>query len=172
MITGPPGAGKSTVAGRVAARRNPSVLIEGDAFFAFLDQGAIPPWLPEADAQNHVVIDAAAAAAGRYATTYTTVYDGIVGPWFLPTFARSTGLAELHYVILLPDVEQCLHRVATRRGHRFDDEAATRSMHQQFEDSAMAAEYVLRSSSDDPQEVATEVLTRFESGRIAYQPPR
>jgi cytidylate kinase len=35
VITGPPGAGKSTVARVVAHRFEPSVLVEGDAFFAF-----------------------------------------------------------------------------------------------------------------------------------------
>jgi len=46
VITGPPGAGKSTVARLVAGAFSPRVLVEGDAFFAFLDQGAIAPWLP------------------------------------------------------------------------------------------------------------------------------
>lgn len=114
VITGPPGAGKSTVAGMVARRRNPSVLIEGDAFFAFLDQGAIAPWLPESHAQNDVVVRAAAAAAGRFAATYTAIYDGVIGPWFLPTFAEETGLETLHYVILLPSIEECVERVLTR----------------------------------------------------------
>lgn len=47
---GPPGAGKSTVARAVSATFEPSVLVEGDAFFGFLDQGAIEPWLPESRA--------------------------------------------------------------------------------------------------------------------------
>jgi Mrp family chromosome partitioning ATPase len=35
VITGPPGAGKSTMARAVAAAADNSVLVEGDAFFAF-----------------------------------------------------------------------------------------------------------------------------------------
>ena len=46
VVTGPPGAGKSTVAARLVERRSPSALVEGDAFFAFLRRGRIDPWLP------------------------------------------------------------------------------------------------------------------------------
>src|SRR5688572_25926211 len=112
IVTGPPGAGKSTVARLLADRYEPSVLVEGDAFFEFLARGRIEPWLPESNAQNEIVTQAAAACAGAYARGgYITVYDGIVGPWFLPTFAASTGLDRLDYVVLLPTVERCLQGV-------------------------------------------------------------
>lgn len=65
----------------LANRCELSALVEGDAFFGFLAQGAVPPWLPGSNEQNDVVIQAAAAAAGRYASGgYMTVYDGVVGP--------------------------------------------------------------------------------------------
>jgi hypothetical protein len=92
VITGPPGAGKTTVAQSLAQRFERSVLIEGDAFFGFLERGSSEPWTPEADYQNDVVIRAGASAAGQYVNGgYTTVYEGVVGPWFLPTFAAATG---------------------------------------------------------------------------------
>jgi hypothetical protein len=78
--------------------------------------------------QNSVVIDAA-AAAGRFVTGgYTTIYDGVVGPWFLPRFVQSSGLEELDYLILLPSVDRCVQRVAARTGHGFSDADATRKM--------------------------------------------
>src|SRR3954447_1613213 len=82
VVTGPPGVGKSTIAALVADRLPQSALIEGDAFFAFLRQGAIEPWLPESQTQNEIVTEAAAVATGRFARDYATVYDGVMGPWF------------------------------------------------------------------------------------------
>lgn len=170
VITGPPGAGKSTVAALVAKRCDPSVLIEGDAFFGFLDQGALPPWLPESHAQNDVVTRAAAAAAGHFATEYATVFDGVVGPWFLATFARATGLATLRYVILLPPVESCVERVLTREPHGFTDETATRKMHAEFSGASIAERHIFRDPPDAPDKVANEVSARVEAGALTYQP--
>jgi Chromatin associated protein KTI12. len=133
VLTGPPGAGKSTVAHALVARFDRSVLVEGDAFFAFLASGAVKPWLPESQTQNEVVTRAAASAARQYAEGgYTTIYDGIVGPWFLPTFVAAAGLDGVHYVMLMPSVETCLQRVATRTNHGFFDASAVRKMHDEF----------------------------------------
>jgi cytidylate kinase len=169
VITGPPGAGKSTVAARVAEQRSPSVLIEGDAFFAFLAQGAVAPWLPEAHGQNEVVVRAAAAAAGCFAAEYAVVYDGVVGPWFLDTFAAATGRERLHYVVLLPPVEQCVRRVHAREDHGFRDEAATRKMHEEFSRAVVEERHLLRNPPDDPDAVARELVARVEDGSIAYE---
>ncbi|MDY7104350.1 MAG: AAA family ATPase [Actinomycetota bacterium] len=169
VVTGPPGAGKSTVAAIVADRDDPSVLVEGDAFFAFLARGRIEPWLPESHAQNTVVTQAAAATAGRFASGgYTTVYDGVLGPWFLPTFAAATGLDTLDYVVLLPDVETCVDRVDTRHGHGFADEAATRKMHHEFAkaDETIAERHVLRETGDDPAAVADRIVDAQRRGTL------
>ena len=52
LITGPPGAGKSTVSGLVADRGEMSARLECDWFWTTIVRGHIAPWLPEADAQN------------------------------------------------------------------------------------------------------------------------
>src|SRR4051794_31032786 len=92
-VAGPPGAGKSTVSALVSARLSRSVLMRGDAFYRFLDRGAVAPWLPEATDQNRVVIRASAAAAGQFVRGgYDAVFDGVLGPWWLPTFLEATGL--------------------------------------------------------------------------------
>ncbi len=170
IVTGPPGSGKSTVSGMVADRYERSVLVEGDVFFGFLARGAIQPWLPESNEQNEIVTRAAAAATGRFAREgYATVYDGVVGPWFLPVFAAATGVDSLDYVILLPSVECCVERVATRDGHGFTDEAATRQMHAGFARAEVDDRHVLVDPSDRPEQVVDTVLAARARGSLAYR---
>lgn len=151
IVSGPPGAGKSTVAAMLADRHDPSLLVVGDRFFDFLRVGAIPPWLPESSEQNKAVVEAAALATGRLARHATTVYDGVIGPWYLDTFLAGTGIARAAYVVLLPPLEVCLHRVATRTGHDFSDAGATRQMWQEFTDAEV-----------DRRHLVTDVTTADE----------
>lgn len=177
VVTGPPGAGKSTVA-RVLAeaerpdRPEPSVLVEGDAFFGFLARGAVPPWLPESNAQNEIVVDAAGLAAGRFAAAhYFTVFDGVVGPWFIYRFLAATGLSRLDYAVLLPDVETCVQRVRTRTNHGFADEPATRKMHDEFAQAAAdtAARHVIEvDPADSAGDLASRIDAALAEGRLRY----
>lgn len=80
VVTGPPGAGKSTVAEHLAQLLHLSAVVAGDDFFGFLRNGALDPWRPEAHEQNTVVLEAAAVATGRFAAHCEVVYDGVLGP--------------------------------------------------------------------------------------------
>ena len=169
VVTGPPGAGKSTVARLVTDRFEPSALVEGDAFFAFVARGASEPWLPESADQNEVVIQAAAAAAGRYAAGgITTVYDGVVGPWFLPTFAAASGLETLDYVVLLPPEDRCVEQVAGRTGHPFTDEGATRKMYREFALAAVDARHVVV-PAHRPEDVADQIVAAMADGSLRHE---
>jgi cytidylate kinase len=169
VVTGPPGSGKSTIARALANRFEPSALVEGDAFFGFLARGAVAPWLPESNTQNDVVIQAAASAAGRFASGgYMTVYDGVVGPWFLPTFATAAGLAQLDYVILLPALERCIERVATRRDHGFTDEEATRKMHDEFAHADIDERHLIPDPPDRSEDAADVISSALAKGEFWY----
>ena len=149
-----------------------SVLVEGDAFFGFVARGAIEPWLPASRDQNEVVTQAAASAVARYVSGgYTTVFDGIVGPWFLPTFAVATGLDLLDYVILLPAVDVCVERVEQRRGHGFADESVTRKMHHEFEQADIDPRHLFLEPPDQPDDVADLIVSEQAAGAVSYRTP-
>jgi predicted ABC-type ATPase len=169
LVTGPPGSGKSTITRLIAERFEPSVLIDGDMFFEFLGPSAITPWLPQAREQNEVVTRAAARACGQFASDgYATIYDGVVGPWFLRTFATATGLDALDYVILMPSLEICVERVKTRIGHGFIDEDATRHMYNEFAQAEIADRHVLRDPPDDAGAIAGLIIECAAAGALRY----
>ena len=101
-----------------------------------------------------MIIEAAAAAAGRFADICTVVYDGVLGPWFLPTFVRVSGLAYLHYVILLPPLEVCLERVQNRADHGFGDLSVTGDLYEPFAGTDVDRRHVINESDDHPAKVA------------------
>lgn len=168
IVTGPPGAGKTTVSLRLANRFSRSVLLEGDAFFAFLASGAIQPWLPESNHQNEIVTEAAALATGRFVTDYDTIFDGVIGPWFLRTFVKAAGLSTVDYAILLPPVETCVERVRTRTGHGFTDEATTRKMHTEFASAAIDPRHVLDKHPPEQEDVVDGIVHLQSEGLLRY----
>ena len=118
MLSGPPAAGKSTVATLITDGWDLSIHLRADYFWdEFIRNGFLRPWTPESHEQNTTVIRAITAAAVEYANGgYSVVVDGIVGPWFVKllteTFA-SHGVV-WHYAILLPTSDVTLERSHSR----------------------------------------------------------
>lgn len=167
VVTGPPGAGKSTVARLLADEFEPSALVAGDTFFAFLHRGRIDPWLERAHAQNRVVVGAAMAATGHLAAGgFTVVYDGVLGPWFLDEFA-GTVRAPLHYAVLLPPEDVALDRVRTRQGHGFTDLDAARRMHTDFRTCLLDPRHLV-TADGSAEEVAAQVRLGVDAGTLTW----
>lgn len=168
VVSGPPGAGKTTVAQALSHLFDLSALVPGDQFFAFIDQGYIAPWISPAHRQNQVVTEAAGAAAGRLAAGgYTVIYDGVIGPWFLETFRAATRAPLLHYAILLPPEPVCLERVRSRADHGFTDQQAARHMYQQFARADIDPRYVI-ASTDGATTLARHLFHLVQQGQLRW----
>ena len=168
VVTGPPGAGKSSVSQHLVSLLDPSACVAGDLFFGFLRSGYVDPWLPEAKGQNAVVIEAAALATGRLARRFHVVYDGVVGPWYLPTFAKVSGVRVLHYAVLLPPLSVCIERVTSRAGHGFSDLGAAEHMWQDFEGATQGLAAHVLDAVTSPKALAKQIAQRVTDGSIRY----
>lgn len=173
VLTGPPGAGKSTVAGLLADRLTPSVHLHSDDFWRYIKRGLIAPYLPEADHQNQVVLKALSSAAFAYASGgYQVVYDGVVGPWFIDLFrtmAKEQSVA-LSYVILRPSQDTTLERATSRTGEALTDPEPVRSLHRQFTNLGRYEAHVLDSTAMTAEATADRIMRDIADGTYAASP--
>ena len=166
ILTGPPGAGKTTTASILAARSPAAVHVETDAFFRFIRSGYIEPWKPESQAQNQVAMGIAGAAAAAYADAgYFTVVEGIVLPrWFLAPLRdglRQAGFRAAYAVLRAP-LPLCLGRIERRDG-AVDAEAVTK-IWTEFEDLGELEPHALDVSECSPEEAANTLEQMLAAG--------
>ena len=133
----------------------PSACIQSDWFWTTIVNGHIPPWEPEADAQNRAVLRAATAAAVRMANAgFAVVLDGILGPWHFEPIREelAQSLVPVSYTVLRPDGDTCLNRARERvldsPRHRdaLTDEGPIRQMWDQFRHLGPIEHHVIDSS--------------------------
>lgn len=177
ILTGPPGAGKTTVGALIAADSPLSACIHSDWFWTTIVNGHIPPWKSEADAQNRAVIRAAAAAGVRMANAgFTVVLDGIIGPWHFEPLRKELAqcTAPVNYAVLRPDADTCLARARDRvldlPQHRdaLTDEGPIRHIWEQFRDLGPIEKFVIDNSAMDPVAAAKLVGRRTTAGDLNF----
>ncbi len=178
ILTGPPGAGKSTVGRLVADRFTRSACLESDWFWTTIVNGFVPQWETDADPQNRAVVAAVMAAATRLVLGgFTTVVEGVVGPWHVDLVRKELRAVNIptHYLVLRPDLSNCLSRARGRVGAErnpghppLTEDGPVRFMWERFADLGPYESHVVDTSGLTVRATIDAVLARLEGGDAVF----
>jgi predicted kinase len=171
ILTGPPGAGKTTTAEILASRSDSAVHLEADLFFRFIRAGYVEPWRPESHEQNGLVMRIVGEAAAAYSTAgYFTIIDGIVIPrWFLGPLRdvlANAGLAAA-YAVLRPPLPVCAERVDAREGGPLAEPGVIQQLWAEFADLGELERNAVEVDGKSPEAVADTISGLLADGRLA-----
>lgn len=172
ILTGPPGVGKTTVAGHLTRRADRAVHLEADRFFHFIRSGFIEPWDPASAEQNQLVMRTAAVAAASYANAgYTTVFEGIVIPrWTLGVIRETLEAAGVpaSYAVLRAPHSICAERVHVREGDPdLFEPSALAAIGSEFDDLGEFEPHAIDVAGMDAEQATAALSTRLTEGTLA-----
>jgi tRNA uridine 5-carbamoylmethylation protein Kti12 len=170
ILTGPPGAGKTTTARILAGRHSRAVHLESDLFFHAIRSGYVEPWKPASRDQNEVVMGIVAGAAGGYAGAgYLTIVDGIVLPRFFLEPLRD-ALADaghaVDYAVLRAPLATCVARAAERDEGPLGDSAVVERLWHDFAELGALERHAVDLGGEGPEEAADLVAAAVGEGRL------
>jgi predicted kinase len=175
VLSGPPGAGKTTTARALAESFERGVHLHTDDYWHAIVSGGIAPHLPESERQNHVVVSAIVATATAFALGgYTVVVDGVVGPWMLRHYrdamSRHPAL-DVRYLVLRPTRRETLARAVARTApDALTDEAAIAGLWEQFSDLGPLEDHAIDTTRQSATETLRTVQDAVRTGTHRLEP--
>ena len=169
LLTGPPGAGKTTVAPLLCANAPGALAVhlETDHFYRVIRKGWLAPWTPESHGQNQVVAAAMVATAVTYAQGgYEVVADGIITDWVKQVFvdgARQAGVA-LDFIVLIPGQAIAAERAKVRTADPIPDYSPYLALYGLF--AAEDAAHAVDTGDVAPADLAASLREGIEAGRF------
>jgi len=163
IISGPPGAGKSSISRKLAEKSvsEQAIHMHTDDFYNYIRKGYIPPWLPEAGEQNTVIIESIIASVARLASGgYEVIVDGVLGPWFVEPWLELAQIGfDVRYIILRPSKQVTIARATARKeANALTDVNAVTDMWQLFSDLGLYESHVIDTSNQSAEETVALIL--------------
>ena len=164
VVSGAPGAGKTTVSRMVASRFEKSVCIEGDLIgHHFIVNGLVPPEGPKLEADRQLDLrrrnTCSLANAFRGEGFVTVVDDVVVSRGVLDQYRRWMDHAPLRVVQLVPRLDVIKTRDANREKHVFD---LWGHLHHELHDHMERVGLWLDTSDEGPSATVDAILARIE----------
>jgi hypothetical protein len=162
VISGPVGAGKTTVArALVATAEAPTAYLEGDVFWSFLVRP--PPDRPRERNFQTIMRAMFRAAAAIADDDYAAIIDFSMPPAFVRAASARLPETPTHYAELRPALAVC----ATRAAGRSEGMIADYAPYARFYDTFDAEDrFVIRNDARDPMDVAAEIRAGLADGRF------
>jgi adenylate kinase family enzyme len=165
ILSGPVGAGKTTVARElVACLPEPVAYIEGDTFWAFISKR---DGNKSRQKDFKMIMTAMTAAAMTYALYgYETILDFSIPPWFLETALRIVDKKDvpLDYIVLYPAETICMARAAGRLEGVISDYAPYSELYAAFREAGRR--HQISDDLSDAVAVAAQIREGLEEGRF------
>jgi adenylate kinase family enzyme len=163
IITGPAGAGKSTVAKELAKKFSRVAVINVDSLRNSIITGRVKPWPWNEESKLQVELsaeNACALAKNFLSKGFSVVIDDVIGRQLLAYYSQNLKDFSPKFILLLPSKESLLKRFDTR-GEGNDLRKRTEELHNKYLQRLQEVKWdaVIDSSNQTPAETVTSALS-------------